>query len=234
MNYYQTLEISSQATQQEIKQAYRRLVKLFHPDTQKETANRDKIIQINAAYEVLGNPQSRRNYDHKLLSTQNEYFSVNREQRNARAQQEYRRYQQAGRVEDIHYQSWIREVYFPTNRLICQILNSLKFEIEALAADPFDDELMNSFQNYLENCRQDWQRAQQTFTSQPNPSKLAGVAANLYYSLNQIGDGIKELEWFSLNYDDRYLHTGQEIFRIAEGLLFQAQEAISSFAPIAR
>ncbi|MEM7760024.1 MAG: DnaJ domain-containing protein, partial [Cyanobacteria bacterium P01_A01_bin.40] len=35
MNHYQVLQVSSQATQQEIKQSYRRLAKKFHPDSQK-------------------------------------------------------------------------------------------------------------------------------------------------------------------------------------------------------
>jgi molecular chaperone DnaJ len=230
VNYYQTLEVNPQATQQEIKQAYRRLVKLFHPDTQTETADRDKIIQINAAYEVLSNPQSRRSYDLNLLSERGDRFCVSREQRNARAQREYQRYRQAGRAEDLHHQRWVEEVYVPTNRLISKILNPLNAEIDSLAGDPFDDELMSTFQTYLEHCRQYLQLAQQTFASQPNPSKLAEVAVNLYYCLNQIDDGIKELEWFALNYDDRYLHTGQEILRISRRLQRQAQAVAKSFA----
>jgi molecular chaperone DnaJ len=229
VNYYQTLEVHSQATQQEIKQAYRRLVKLFHPDTQTETADRDKIIQINTAYEVLSNPRSRRSYDLGLLSEQSDRCSVSREQRTARVQREYQRYRQTGRAEDLHHQRWLEEVYVPINRLIAKILNPLNAEIESLAGDPFDDELMTTFQSYLEHCRQYLQLAQQTFASQPNPSKLAEVAVNLYYCLNQIDDGIKELDWFVLNYDDRHLHTGQEIFRIARRLHHQAQGTAKSF-----
>ncbi|MBE9169250.1 DnaJ domain-containing protein [Pleurocapsales cyanobacterium LEGE 06147] len=229
MNYYQTLEVNPQATQQEIKQAYRRLVKLFHPDTQTKNADRDKIIQINAAYEILSNPRSRRSYDLNLTSDLGDRFSVNREQRTARAQREYQRYRQAGRAEDIHHQRWLEEVYVPTNRLIFKILNPLNAEIDSLAGDPFDDELISTFQTYLEHCRQCLQLAQQTFASQPNPSKLAEVAVNLYYCLNQIDDGIKELEWFVLNYDDRHLHTGQEIFRIARRLHRQVQAAAKFF-----
>jgi molecular chaperone DnaJ len=56
----------------------------------------------------------------------------------------------------------------------------------------------------------------------PNPSNLAGVAANLYYCLNQIEDGLDDLEMFLLNYDEHYLHVGQELFRIARGLKREA------------
>jgi curved DNA-binding protein CbpA len=56
-NHYETLKVKPNATLAEIKQAYRVLVKLFHPDTNSQTTNNDKIIQINHAYEILGDPQ---------------------------------------------------------------------------------------------------------------------------------------------------------------------------------
>ncbi len=52
-NHYDTLKVNPSASQAEIKQAYRRLVKQFHPDTNQE-ADHDQIVRINAAYEVLG------------------------------------------------------------------------------------------------------------------------------------------------------------------------------------
>ena len=55
---------------------------------------------------------------------------------------------------------------------------------------------------------------------------IFGVAAHLYYCLNQVSDGIEDLELFTLNYDDYYLHTGQELFRIADKLRLEAQAAI--------
>jgi molecular chaperone DnaJ len=227
-NHYQTLEVSHNATQQEIKQAYRRLAKLFHPDSQMDTADHNKIIVLNAAYEILSNPHSRRLYDLELGSSQTANSLIKRQERNAQANQQYQRYRQAGKKEELQYHQWLTEVYHPINRLISLIINPLETEIDYLAADPFDQELMDNFSDYLANCRHYLQIASITFASKPNPARLAGVAANLYYCLNQIGDGIKELEWFTLNYDDHYLHIGQEIFRIAQGLRLQAREAIKS------
>ena len=66
----------------------------------------------------------------------------------------------------------------------------------------------------------------------PNPSNLAGVAAHLYYCLDRVADGIEELEFFTLNYDDRCLHAGQEMFRIAAGLRYEAQAAIGDAASV--
>jgi molecular chaperone DnaJ len=61
----------------------------------------------------------------------------------------------------------------------------------------------------------------------PNPSTVAGVAAHLYYCINQVGDGLDELERFTSSYNEYYLHTGQELFRIARGLRREAQAAMN-------
>lgn len=222
MSYYQILQIHPQATQQEIKQSYRRLAKLFHPDTHAPSANNNKIIELNRAYEILGNPQHRRRYDHELKSGTSEQFIYDTQARTAQASTEYHRYRRTQRPEGLTYQEWMREVYHPSDRLIRQIIQPLKSEIENLAADPFDDQLLEDFQNYLEQCSSYLKLVQQKFSAYPNPPQLANVAANLYYCLNHLGDGIKELEWFPLNYDEHYLHTGQEIFRIAERLRNEA------------
>lgn len=228
MNHYQTLQVDPQASQQEIKQAYRRLAKQFHPDSQIETTSCDRIIALNAAYEVLGNIESRRVYDRQLQLGQPDISFVSRQTRTAQAQQQYRRYRQAEKIEDSNYQLWIEEVYLPVVYLISDIIEPLETEIDELAADPFDYELMANFEVYLQNCSHYLYEAQQKLASQPNPPKLAEVAANIYYCLDRLEDGIKELELFTLNYNDRYLHTGQEIFRIASKLSDRAQDVVRS------
>ncbi|MBD2138045.1 J domain-containing protein [Anabaena sp. FACHB-1237] len=225
-NHYQTLNVTHNATQAEIKQAYRRLVKIFHPDTNQDTANHDKIILINAAYEVLSDTQRRINYDQELrLSSQKFHYS--RQERTVSAQQSYHKKRKIAKDTDEKVEEWMRVIYKPVNRILCVILNSLEEEIEDLAADPFDDELIEEFQEYLTACRDDLKKAQNIFRSLPNPPSLAKAAAHLYYSLGQVADGLQELEYFPLNYDDRYLHTGQEMFRIAMRLHCEAQESVS-------
>lgn len=225
-NHYHTLDISPKATPTEIKQAYRRLAKLFHPDSKSETADTEKIIQINAAYEVLGDPQRRRSYDHDLRKPQVQTPGSNRQERTANAQQQYRHHRETSQKADAQLGEWLQQVYKPVNQLINPILNTLDEQIDQLAADPFDDELMAEFQAYLETCRHYLNQAQLAFRSHPNPALVAGAAANLYYCLNQIGDGLEELERFTLNYDDHYLHIGQELFRIATSLHNEAQDAL--------
>ncbi len=224
-NHYEILDVSPKATRTEIKQAYRRLAKLFHPDSNSQTADPEKIIQINAAYEVLGDSQRRRSYDQHLQEVQSEE-RLNRQQRTAEAQRQYHRQRQTRQDVDTQLNEWLQQVYQPVNQLITPILNALDVQIDRLAADPFDDELMAQFQGYLEKCRHYLNQAQIAFRSQPNPAFVAGAAASLYYCLNQLGDGIDELERFTFNYDDHYLHTGQEMFRIATHLRWEAQNAL--------
>ena len=62
-NYYNELKVSRNATSKEIKRAFRKLAKQFHPDKNR-TKNADRAFQsIQTAYEVLGNDQKKWEYD---------------------------------------------------------------------------------------------------------------------------------------------------------------------------
>lgn len=60
---YDTLEISKNASADEIKKAYRRLARKYHPDINKEKGAEEKFKEINAAYEILSDPQKKAQYD---------------------------------------------------------------------------------------------------------------------------------------------------------------------------
>ena len=67
INYYATLKVSSQVKTEELRQAYLKMVKIYHPDRNKgRPLAEEKFQQINLAWEALKDPVKRKKFDLKL------------------------------------------------------------------------------------------------------------------------------------------------------------------------
>jgi molecular chaperone DnaJ len=221
--HYQVLQISDRATADEIKQSYRQLAKKFHPDVNGGKANSDLIIKINAAYEILGDEHKRREYDYLCQPA----VAIPLQQKDPNHTP--RRPRTVGHELDEELILWLNQVYTPINRMINWIIKPLKAQIRELSADPFDDELMANFEAYVTESQRHLQKIEKTFHSMPNPSLIAGIAANLYYCINQIADGIKELNFYIMNYDESFLHDGMEMFKIAAELQRETNKKLKGY-----
>ena len=68
---YKVLGVSRKASTQEIRKAYKNLAKEWHPDKNDDPKAQTKFVEINAAYEILGNTERRRKYDtHGIVDEQ--------------------------------------------------------------------------------------------------------------------------------------------------------------------
>jgi DnaJ-class molecular chaperone len=66
-NLYELLELSREASQDDIRKAHRKLARKYHPDANPEDPRaEERFKQIQQAYEVLSNPEKRRKYDKEL------------------------------------------------------------------------------------------------------------------------------------------------------------------------
>jgi molecular chaperone DnaJ len=62
-DYYKLLGVDKKASQEDIKRAYRKLARKYHPDTNKDAGAEERFKRISEAYDVLGDPEKRKRYD---------------------------------------------------------------------------------------------------------------------------------------------------------------------------
>jgi molecular chaperone DnaJ len=75
-DYYKLLEIEKESTEEEIKLAYKKLAKRYHPDLNKtDPKAKEKFIEIKEAYETLIDPVKRKIYDQAEFGSQNPFWS---------------------------------------------------------------------------------------------------------------------------------------------------------------
>ena len=221
-NPYKILGVLPTATAQEIKDSYRKLVKLHHPDT---GVNSNKIISINAAWEILGNVSNRKEFDIKEARNRvsSEAFKE-RESRNEKATIYARKAKDNSSIEDAQISEWFSKVYNPIERLLIQIINPFPSKIKELSADPYDDILMESFCSYLKESERKMNKINSIYSSILSPKAIKNVSLNLYYCLSEVNDALKEFDRYTMGYVDNYLHDGKEMLREAKKKLNQLKE----------
>ncbi len=62
-DYYKVLGVDKKASQEDIKKAYRKLARRYHPDTNNDSGAEERFKEVSEAYDVLGDPEKRKKYD---------------------------------------------------------------------------------------------------------------------------------------------------------------------------
>ncbi len=219
---YDVLGVGIHASSTEIKAAYRNLVKLHHPDA---GGDEKKILELNAAWEVLRDSESRLKYDQTLNCSKSLVEEAKkRGYRNARASSAAKAEQVKSAAEDDAVQLWYLKVFVPIDRSLGKIINAFPAELKALSADPYDDSLMESFCNYLETSKKRIDRVNSLYMAMSIPVSIQSFGLSLYHCLSKVEDAIGELDRYTMGYVDNYLHDGREMLREAKRLRRHLQQ----------
>ncbi|MEB3332337.1 MAG: J domain-containing protein [Synechococcaceae cyanobacterium] len=200
---YQVLGLTPAASATEIKAAYRALVKRHHPDAGGDAG---AMRAVNAAWEVLGDGERRRQHDLRHSPSSRRDAAPAGSPAAAGPTRH-------SSEEQLH--DWLRHVYAPIDRLLGQVITPFPARIRDLAADPYDDRLMEAFCGYLNQSRSRLETVEDLYRSRPCPIQARGFGLSLYHCLSEVQDALAELERYTLGYVDRYLHDGREMLREA-------------------
>ena len=218
-NPYAELGVTAQATQAELKAAYRRLVKQHHPDA---GGDPERILALNAAWELVGDAERRRQFDrnhaggYSGLQADAVAEARRRGARNARASRAASAASGQGAAADDALVHWLQTVYAPVDRQLGQVINPFPAQLRALSADPYDDTLMEAFCTYIETSQHKLEKVKLLYQSLPVPASARGFGLSLYHCLSEVEDAINELERYTMGYVDSYLHDGREMLREAK------------------
>ena len=95
------------------------------------------------------------------------------------------------------------------------MINPFPAQLRALAADPYDDDLMEAFCAFLGQCRARMEKVESLYRSRVCPAAARGFGLSLYHCLSQVKDALVEMERYTMGYVDSYLHDGKEMLREA-------------------
>ena len=109
----------------------------------------------------------------------------------------------------------MQQVHAPIDRLLGQVINPFAAQLKALSADPYDDELMDTFCTFLEQSQARIDKVELIYRSHPCPPGAQAFALDLYHCLSLVKDALVELERYTMGYVDSYLHDGRELIRQA-------------------
>lgn len=212
VTYYQILGIEPHVSSIEIKRAYRKLVKSYHPDVDYSESDESRrsdaneyMMRLNEAYEVLIDKSKRAQYD-ALIGTNGRRRGAKVTMTNAVLEEEAR-------------ERYFRRVFHPLRQDMMRVLTKYKQQLQDLSLDIYDDRLVAVFEQYVREVELVLVHASQLLASENNPESLEAAVQMLRHAIAQAADGWEEMKRFCQNYDYTHLSTASSLFRISSDLL---------------
>ena len=222
-NLYELLGLNQNATKSEIKSSYRSLVKQHHPDAGGE---KEQFLAIQNAWEILNDPIKKEQYDRNFFSSSSSFDSLN-----VNWEEKFNSKKYTSSIKDREVETWIREIYTPINRSISQIIKPLSKEIKELSADPYDDQLMENFCNYISLSQKKIEKVETIYNKKIVPKSITSLGLDLYHCFSQVKDALSEFDRYTQGYVDNYLFDGKEMIKEAKRIQskMSAEKKIKNF-----
>jgi molecular chaperone DnaJ len=208
--YYEVLGVAPSVSREEIKLAYRQLVKTLHPDVSylektdhQVVAETEQMIHINEAYATLIDSEKRAHYNSTVIHSR------------ARSQVRMPAHMQDSLDEEKATERYLRQVFHPLTKSIVAILKKYKTRLKVLAQDLYDDVLLEEFALYVDEIEDTLRKASNGFTDNPAPLTLRNAVNWMRHCIAQAADGLDELRYFCQNYDYDHLAMADNLFKIA-------------------
>lgn len=164
-NYYEVLGISENATQTEIKKAYKELIIKYHPDrnvhlTEKEKLKKEEISkQINNAYDILGKEEKRKEYDLEL----NKYRAAEEKKEKQRRQQEQEEQQRREEVrrqyEETRRKAEERRKYYEEKRKRAEQEEAQKYSRKNYTKTTMTEDTFSTFKDNVKKFYKTYKKA---------------------------------------------------------------------------
>ena len=207
-NFYEELGVKKNASKYEIRSSYRKLAKRHHPDT---GGDKEKFLSIQKAWETLNDPIAKEKYDKTLFSS-----NISNNYLDEKWEEKFNTKKYSSSKKDSEVKNWIKNVLDPANKLINQIIKPLTREIKELSADPYDEELMKNFCEYITLSQKKIAKVDNIYKSFSVPNSISAIGLDLYHCFSQVKDALSELERYTKGYVDDYLFDGKEMMKEAK------------------
>jgi len=209
---YKKLGVNPNTKFEEIKAAHRKLVKKYHPDA---GGDEEKIKVLNEAWkQIKDNYKSNKE---AYINKQNiySYDNINGNEKINFPKKENKK----NKKEEIDSELWLKNVYLPSDKILSKIIRYTPKKIKELSADPYDDKLMESFCDFIEDSKKNIDKISKKYQEVNPPKTIFDLALDFYHCFSMVKDALHEYELYTYGYVDNYIHDGNQMMKKANQTL---------------